>query len=170
MSEEDEILDIVDEQDIVIGQRKKSEIYQKGLVNFRVVNVFLKNSQGEIWIPRRTAHKKLFPLCLDISMGGHVGTGETYEDTLQRELKEELNLELKQVNFQQIGYLTPYKNNVSAFMKVYEIYTDTTPMYNRDDYMEAFWLTPQAALQKIQNGEPAKTDLPKLIRFFYIPS
>ncbi|WP_292736317.1 NUDIX domain-containing protein [Nostoc sp. JL31] len=40
---------------------------------------------------RRSAHKSIFPLCLDVSMGGYVETGETYEDALQRELKEEFN-------------------------------------------------------------------------------
>jgi isopentenyldiphosphate isomerase len=164
----DEILDIVNEQDIIVGQKSRSEIYQKGIVNFRVVNAFLRNSQKEIWIPRRTAHKKIFPLCLDVSMGGHVETGESYEDALQRELKEELNLELKQVKYSLLGYLNPYQHNVSAFMKVYEILTDVTPIYNPNDFIESFWLTPQAVLDKIRDGMAAKSDLPKLIRLFYV--
>jgi hypothetical protein len=41
-------------------------------------------------------------------------------------------------------------------------------MYKRNDFIESFWLTLQAAVDKIQNGEPAKSDLPKLIHFFYI--
>jgi len=164
----DEILDIVNEEDIVIGQKQRSEIYQQGAVNFRVVNAFLINSRGEIWIPRRSSHKKIFPLCLDVSMGGHVETGETYEDAFQRELKEELNLELKDVNYQLMGYLTPYKHHVSAFMKVYEIPTDITPDYNRDDFIDSYWLKPQILFEQIQNGEPAKSDLPKLIYHFYL--
>ena len=168
MTDNDEILDIVDEYDIIIGQKKRSQVYQEGTVNFRVVNAFLINSLGEIWLPRRTAHKRIFPLCLDMSMGGHLEMGETYEDALKRELKEELNIELNQVNYRLLGYLTPYKHHVSAFMKVYEISSDTTPTYNRDDFIESFWLTPQAAFDKIDNGELAKSDLPKLISCFYL--
>ncbi|MDJ0736099.1 MAG: NUDIX domain-containing protein [Nostocaceae cyanobacterium] len=164
----DEIIDIVNEKDIVIGQKKRSEIYLQGMVNFRVVNAFLCNCAGEIWLPRRSASKKIFPLCLDMSMGGHVETGETYEDAFKRELQEELNLELHRVNYHLLGYLTPYKHHVSAFMKVYEISTDTTPDYNRDDFVESFWLKPQAAYNKIQSGEAAKSDLPKLIHIFYL--
>jgi isopentenyl-diphosphate delta-isomerase len=163
----DEILDIVNTEDVVIGQKKRSEIYQQGAVNFRVVNAFLINSQGEIWIPRRTSHKKIFPLCLDVSVGGHVETGESYEDAFQRELKEELNLELDDINWRLLGYLTPYKHDVSAFMKVYEIYTDITPNYNRNDFIESFWFKPEMLYQQIQHGEPAKNDLPKLIHRFY---
>jgi hypothetical protein len=41
-------------------------------------------------------------------------------------------------------------------------------MYNRNDFIESFWLALQAAFDKIQNSEPAKSDLPKLIHLFYI--
>ncbi|MBG1268388.1 NUDIX domain-containing protein [Nostoc sp. WHI] len=114
MIQDDEILDIVDESDCVVGQKKRSEIYRQGLCNFRVVNAFVVNSLGQLWIPRRSAHKTIFPLCLDVSMGGHVETGETYEDALQRELKEELNLELNMVNVRPLGHLIPYQYQVSG--------------------------------------------------------
>jgi len=75
----DEFLDLVDEDDNVIGQKKRSEVYAEHFSNFRVVNAFVINSKGEILIPRRTADKRIFPLCLDMSMGGHVESGESYE-------------------------------------------------------------------------------------------
>jgi len=65
----DEYLDLVDENDNVIGKKKRSEVYAKNLSNFRVVNAFVINSKGEIWIPRRAKNKRMFPLCLDMSMG-----------------------------------------------------------------------------------------------------
>ncbi len=70
MIQDDEILNIVDENDYVIGQKKRSEIYCQRLCNFRVVNAFVVNSLGQLWIPRRSAHKSIFPFCLDVSMGG----------------------------------------------------------------------------------------------------
>lgn len=45
MIQDDEILDIVDENDCVIGQKKRSEIYRQRLCNFRVVNVFVVSTQ-----------------------------------------------------------------------------------------------------------------------------
>lgn len=67
---QDEYLDLVDPDDKVIGRKKRSEIYAEHNTNFRVVNLFIVNSKGEIWFPRRTEHKRIFPLCLDMSMGG----------------------------------------------------------------------------------------------------
>ena len=55
LTNEDELLDLVNEQDQVIGCRERGEIYKEGLTNFRVVNAFLVNDAGQLWIPRRTA-------------------------------------------------------------------------------------------------------------------
>ncbi|MBD2451265.1 NUDIX domain-containing protein [Nostoc sp. FACHB-152] len=167
MIHQDEILDIVNEDDQVLGQKKRSEIYSQGLCCFRVVNAFVINSLGQLWIPRRSSKKQIFPLCLDVSMGGHVESGESYEDALQRELKEELNLELNNVVFRLLGYLMPHQHQVSAFMKVYEIKLDDNPDYNKNDFVESFWLEPDDLITWLNNGEPAKSDLLKLVQIFY---
>ncbi len=162
----DEFLDLVDEYDRVIGKQQRSEVYAMGLNNFRVVNVFIANRKDELWIPRRTQDKKIFPLCLDFSMGGHVESGETYEMALKRELQEELNLNLEDLSYRCLGHLAP-KEGVSSFMKVYEIHVNTTPNYNPDDFSEYFWLTPLALLAKVAQGEAVKSDLPKILKKFY---
>lgn len=58
-------------------------------------------------------------------------------------------------------------DDVSAFMKVYEIQTNRSPQYNPKDFIDFIWFTPLEVLQRIQDGEQAKGDLPKLIRLFY---
>lgn len=163
----DEYLDLVDENDQVIGKKKRSEVYSENLFNFRVVNAFAVNSKGEIWIPRRAANKRIFPLCLDMSMGGHVESGETYEQALKRETQEELNIDTDKVQVCLLGHLTPQEDKVSAFMNVYEIKTEGPPDYNKDDFTEYFWLTPKALFERIAQGEKTKGDLPILVKIFY---
>lgn len=161
----DELLDIVDLNDKVIGQKLRSEIYFQKLSNFRVVNAFLINDHGQLWIPRRSANKRIFPLCLDTSMGGHVSSGESYEDAFKRELMEELNINANLTAYKHIATLNPKQNNTSAFMQVYLIHTNDTPDYNKDDFIEYFWLKPEELLNRLNKGDKSKSDLPKIINF-----
>jgi len=163
----DELLDLVDQSDNVIGSSLRSIVYEKGLSNFRVINCFLKNSNGELWIPRRTAQKRVFPLCLDVSMGGHVSSGESYEEAFMRELDEELNIKAHEISFNEVGYFTPHEHKVSAFMKVYEIITDVSPLYNPNDFIKAEWLKPAVVIERLSGGDKGKGDLPTLIKLLY---
>ena len=166
----DEYLDLVDIQDRVIATKLRSEVYAEHLHNFRVVNAFLVNAEGKLWIPRRSSTKRIFPLCLDMSMGGHVESGESYEEAFMRELQEELRIDARTHPFTMLGKLTPHEHNMSAFMQVYELRTDATPQFNNDDFVEYFWLSPDELFQRIYAGEKTKGDLPKLVRHFYAHS
>ena len=164
---EDEWMDVVDRHDNIVGQKKRSELYAEDSPDCRAINAFLVNAQRRIWIPRRTAHKRLFPLHLDVSCGGHVRSGESYEDALKREVQEELNLDIAKLPWRLLGHLTPYDDGVSMFMKVYEIRADETPQWNVDDFIESYWLWPWEVLDRIKNGARAKGDLKLLIDKFY---
>jgi isopentenyl-diphosphate delta-isomerase len=90
-----EVLDLVDSEDHVIDSMERHEIYRLGLHNFRLVYGLIINSEEKLWIPRRTADKEICPLHLDSSMGGHVNSGESYDEAFARELEEELGLNSK---------------------------------------------------------------------------
>lgn len=164
----DEMLDLVSSDDIIIDKLPRSEVYAQKLSNFRVVNAFVINDQGQLWIPRRTQTKRIFPLCLDTSMGGHVESGETYQQAFERELFEELGLDANNSTYKMIGKLNPHDHGTSAFMQVYLIYRNQVDTYNTQDFCEYFWLTPQECINKLNNGDMSKGDLPKIIQHLFL--
>ena len=163
-----EILDLVNENDVVIGTIEREEAYSRGLVHqIRVVDAFIKNAEGKLFIPRRQAHKKLFPKALDTSVGGHVISGDSYEETFKKEALEELNLDITSVPYRLLGHMSPFKDGVAAFIGVYEMQSDSTPDYNSDDFSEHFWLTPKEIRDRVLNGDLAKGNLLKILDRFY---
>ncbi|MFF8846149.1 NUDIX hydrolase [Streptomyces sp. NPDC015127] len=87
----EEILDIVDEQDRVIGQAPRGEAYARGL-RHRCVFVLARDAEGRVFVHRRTATKLVFPSLYDMFVGGVVGAGESYDDAALREAEEELGV------------------------------------------------------------------------------
>lgn len=94
-----ELLDIVDP---VTGeptgvQLGKATIHAEGLPH-RDVHVWL--TDGEYFVEQqRRWDKKIMPGAWDISVGGHVGAGESYLDAAIRETGEELGLALPPERF-----------------------------------------------------------------------
>ncbi|MFJ4370323.1 NUDIX domain-containing protein [Streptomyces chartreusis] len=91
MSSADEILDIVDEQDRVIGRSPRGEAYAKGL-RHRCVFIEARDAEGRLFVHRRTPTKLVFPSRYDMFVGGVVGAGETYDEAALREAEEELGV------------------------------------------------------------------------------
>lgn len=164
---QEEILDLVNENDEVIGQMPRSEVYAKDLKNIRAVHCFIKNSGGKIWIPVRSKNKKSFPLAFDISCSGCVSSGEDYLCSFKRELSEELNMDLENFKYKVLGKCSP-KDGLYSFQTVYEIESDATPNYNKDDFDGYEWLYPEEIIKKIEEGMSAKGGMDIIIKKFYL--
>lgn len=91
MSAADEILDIVDENDQVIGQAPRGEVYARGM-RHRAVFMLVRDEEGRIFVHRRTPTKLVFPSLYDMFVGGVVGAGESYDGAALREAEEELGV------------------------------------------------------------------------------
>ena len=89
-----EIFDIVDEKDNVIGRATRGEVHKNKNLIHRSIGVFIFNKQGELFMQKRSNTKDTDPGKWTISCSGHVNSGDNYETTAKRELKEELGVNL----------------------------------------------------------------------------
>src|SRR5258706_661349 len=88
----EEIFDIVNERDEVVGRNTRSEVHRLGLKH-RAVHVLVFNARGELFLQKRSLEKDCFPGAWDSSASGHLDSGEDYDACARRELFEELGWE-----------------------------------------------------------------------------
>ena len=93
---QEEIFDVVNDRDEVIGQKPRSEAHRLGLQH-RAVHVLVFNSHGEVFLQKRSMKKDRQPGLWDSSASGHLNSGEDYDSCAIRELEEEIGLRLSAV-------------------------------------------------------------------------
>ncbi len=83
----DEEVDVIDQEDRIIGQAPKAVVHRQGL-RHRVAAVLLQGADGTYLIPTASSIKTEAGL-LYHSAAGHVLSAESYVDSARRELYEE---------------------------------------------------------------------------------
>lgn len=97
----DEVLDVINKNNQVIGQEMKSVVHQKGLKH-RVSAVLLRREDGKYLITTAANHK-VDAGGLYHSAAGHVLSGKTYLEGAIKEFEEELNLNASGTVFEFLG-------------------------------------------------------------------
>ena len=89
----EEIFDVVNERDEVIGRAPRREVHARGLWH-RAVHVLVFNARGEVFLQKRSMIKDTAKGKWDSSSSGHLDSGEDYDTCVGRELREEIGLDL----------------------------------------------------------------------------
>lgn len=92
----EEIFDVVNERDEVIGRAPRKEVHATGLKH-RAVHVLVFNARGEVFLQKRSMLKDTAKGKWDSSASGHLDVGEDYDVCAMRELREEIGLRVSQV-------------------------------------------------------------------------
>jgi isopentenyldiphosphate isomerase len=89
----EEIFDVVNDRDEVIGSETRSEVHRLGLQH-RAIHVLVFNERGHLFLQKRSMKKDRQPGLWDSSASGHLDRGEDYDACALREVHEELGLRL----------------------------------------------------------------------------
>ncbi|MBU1092137.1 NUDIX domain-containing protein [Patescibacteria group bacterium] len=100
----EEILDIVDENDQIIGQEPRTAVHSQGLKH-REVHVWFFNNKGQVLFQIRSKNVETSAGLLDATVGGHVDLGNTYLQSAVKEAKEEAGLDIKEENLIFLGVI-----------------------------------------------------------------
>lgn len=94
-SSPDELLTHVTDDDEIIGPVERHRVHGNPEFVHRTAHVFvLHPREGTLLLQKRAAGKDTHPGKWDVSVGGHVGFGQSYLEAAMRETREELGLDV----------------------------------------------------------------------------
>jgi len=147
----DELLDVVDDSDSVIGQASRGEVHQRNLKH-RAVHILVFSNSGKIFLQKRSSLKDRHPGVWDSSASGHLDAGEKYDVAAIRELKEELGFSPK-TPLKPLFKLEASDATGQEFVWVYRCDSDGPFNLNKEEIEKGDWFSP-AELDKWLEKRP----------------
>src|SRR5512139_1747976 len=137
----EEIFDVVNERDEIIGRQPRREVHRLGLMH-RAVHVLVFNASGQVFLQKRSMLKDRQPGLWDSSASGHVDAGEDYDACAVRELREELGLTLNEPP-QRLFKLDAGPETDQEHVWVYRARSEGPFSLHPDEIERGEWFTPE---------------------------
>ena len=137
----DEVFDVVDEHDRVIGREYRRETHRRRL-RHRAIHIFWLRSDGRLCLQRRSYAKDNAPGLLSTSCAGHVDSGEDYLTAAVRELREELGVTVRAADLPEIDYAPCHPALGDEFVRSYLLRGDFAVTVAAFEVDSVLWRTP----------------------------
>jgi isopentenyl-diphosphate delta-isomerase len=164
-----EIIDIIDiETDTVIGQAEKSRIYNEFLPH-RIVHIFIYNNDGQILLQKRAATLSYCPNHWATAACGHVTSGEDYLAAGNRELHDEIGINIPLTFVAAPIYATTdrmyFKKRLGVLTGIYEGLFKTS----ESEVSEVRWFSPGEIDTLVEKNELMHPEFSFLWKNFRTP-
>ena len=161
----DEVLDLVDKDDNVIGTVKKGMANSDPRLIHREIAIILVNRNGEVLLQQRSYKKKVFPGMWTVSCAGHVFHGASPEKTAHRELEEELGFDTKLKFFKK--FLRKESNETHFSYWFWGIYKDEKIIIEPEEVERVNWVNQEKLEQLIKDKKITKVSA-EMIKEFWL--
>ena len=146
---------MVDENDQVVGTRTRGEIHAEGLMH-RATHILVFNSQGELFLQKRSMNKDENPGLWDTSAAGHVDSGEDYLACAVRELDEELGIS-GNISLNFLFHLPASELTGMEHSAVYACQYDGLLELQAEEIDEGVWISPAAMSERVNSNDARLT-------------
>ncbi len=158
-----EMLDVLDDEGKVIGKAPRSEVHTKGRIH-RTVMFFLLDRHGRVFVNQRTENKDFYPGYWSIVLGGHVSSGQSYEDAVRREAEEEAGITTEP--FFIASYKKRHDRQDREDVMVYGFVTDGKPRLDPGEIKSGSFMTMEETERKMQTEKflPETANLLRMLK------
>ena len=85
---------LVNEKGETIGKATRKECHSGSKLLHPVIHLHIFNKDGDLYLQKRSMNKDIQPGKWDTAVGGHIDYGESVEEALRREVREELEVDI----------------------------------------------------------------------------
>lgn len=161
----EETFDVLNEFGEFTGEiATREECHKKGLWH-RAVYAFIIDDKGNVLLQKRSRNKKLWPNLWDVTVGGHVASGEFGRQALIREAKEEIGIEVEDKDIKYLVGSTSINQKGDIINKHYnECYLITKNIdiskvvLEKEEVEEIRYFSKEEILEKIANNYDGLTE------------
>ncbi len=86
-----ELVDVVDDEGRIVDTVPRREMRARRLPH-RCTYILVFNTSGELFVHLRTPSKDVYPSYWDVTVGGVLGAGESFDVGAEREMEEEIGI------------------------------------------------------------------------------
>lgn len=141
----DELIDILDVKGNPTGTTAlKSKAHRLGLFH-ATVHIWFYTKSGEILLQQRGKNKLIYPLLWDVSVAGHIASGEKIEVSAIREIEEEIGLKVQEQDLEKIGVFKSMQKHHATLID--------------NEFHHTFLCELRVPLQQLQKQESEVADL-----------
>ncbi len=165
----EELVDLIDNKDRVVGTATLGECLDRGLLH-RAVDIIVRRTDGTVLLQRRSEKDLWQPGLWTLSSTGHVRKGEGYAIAARRELWEELGLRGKLRPFSKclLPLIRSRGMTEREWVSIYTMETDDDLKIDpvEVDSVQAFTIS---ELTKMQSSRLLTPDARIIMRFYLGP-
>lgn len=160
-----EYFNVLNERGEYTGEIESRENCHKNGLWHKAVALFIINNKGQVLLQKRSKNKKLWPNMWDMTAGGHVLAGEFGFQTVIRETKEEIGIDVskKDITFIGASISSNQKGEIinNHFNEYYIVNSDVDEKslkLQEEEVSEVKWIDKEEIIKRIQNKYDGITD------------
>ena len=161
MSDSEELFDVVNENDVVVGCLPRSEVHATNLLH-RSIHTIVINDRNEVFLQLRGPDRDNNPSLWDTSVAGHLHSGEDYDHAAIREIGEEIGIKLDQPP-EKLFKLKGCKETDYEFCWIYRLHRNGPFKLDPEEAVDGKWVSPRELNRWIQQSPQDLTGSFRLI-------